>query len=97
VINLNKKIFIVDTNTFITPYKNYYPFDMAPTFWDFFRMNIENEKIVILSKVHEEVLKGNDDLSRWIQSLNATIVDHRQQSILANYSQVLTHIEKGCW
>ncbi len=25
--------FLIDSNIFITPYQNYYPFDLAPGFW----------------------------------------------------------------
>ncbi len=90
---MNKEIFTVDANTFITPYKTYYPFDFAPTFWDFLKTNIENGNIALLNKVFAEVQKGNDALSNWIQSLDATAIDHRQPLILANYSAVLTHIQ----
>ena len=28
-----RKIFLVDANTLIAPYRGYYPFDLAPKFW----------------------------------------------------------------
>jgi len=92
---MNNEVFLVDSNTFITPYKTYYPFDIAPSFWMFLRENIENGNIVILSKVYEEVERGKDSLSEWLQNIDFAQADHRVPKILAIYGQVLTHIQDG--
>ncbi len=38
---MSKEIFLVDTNTFITPYKTYYLFDFASSFWTFLRSTLK--------------------------------------------------------
>jgi hypothetical protein len=93
MISNGRKVYLVDSNTFITPFKNYYPFDFAPSFWEFFGNNILNGNIAVLSKVYDEVSKGTDELSVWIKGLNFTKIDHRASDILSKYQVVLTHIQ----
>lgn len=92
---MSNELFLVDTNTFITPYKTFYPFDFAPSFWDFLRDNIESGKITVLQKVFDEVIKGNDSLSEWLKDLSFTKIDHRTPDVLNAYGEVLHHIQCG--
>jgi len=92
-MSANSKIYLVDSDTFITPFKTYYPFDFAPPFWEFFGNNILCGNIAVLSKVYAEVSKGTDDLSAWIKGLGLTVVDHRTPDIISKYQDVLTHIQ----
>jgi len=78
----NRKVYLMDSNTFIAPFKMYYPFDFAPSFWDFLGSNISDGKIVVLKKVYDEVAKGTDDLSVWIEGLGLATIDHRTPEIL---------------
>jgi hypothetical protein len=87
------KIFLVDTNVFITPFEAYYPFDFAPSFWTFLETNILNGNIKVLSKVYDEVTKGNDDLAQWIARLDFKQIDHREPKIQNSYGVVLAHIQ----
>jgi hypothetical protein len=73
-MNIQRKSFLIDTNTFITPFKEYYPFDFAPSFWRFLGENILNENISVLSKVYDEVVKVADDLSNLIEIMKFLIL-----------------------
>ena len=92
-MNKSNKVYLVDSNTFITPFKTYYPFDFAPSFWSFLGNNIMNNNIAVLSKVYEEVAKGTDDLAKWITGLGLTVIDHRTPAIIGKYQDVLAHIQ----
>jgi hypothetical protein len=94
-MNIQRKPFLIDTNTFITPFKEYYPFDFAPSFWRFLGENILNGNISVLSKVYDEVAKGTDDLSKWISGLGLTVVDHNNSVIFSKYQEVLTYIQES--
>ena len=85
--------YLMDSNTFITPFKTYYPFDFALSFWKFLSRNILNGNIMILKKVYDEVSKGTDELSNWIGTLGLTTVDHRESTIIRKYQEVLEHIQ----
>ena len=48
-MNKNCERFLIDANTIITPYNHYYPFDLAPIFWQLLKENVEDERIMILT------------------------------------------------
>lgn len=43
--------FMIDTNSFITPYRQYYAFDFTRAFWEQLEQNINDGKIVMLDMV----------------------------------------------
>jgi hypothetical protein len=88
-----KKPYLVDSNTFITPYKTYYPFDFAPSYWVFLHHHIEIGNIALSSKVYDEICMGTDELSTWIRCLSAHQIDHRTPDVLKCYGEVLSYIQ----
>ena len=91
-----QEIFLIDSNSFITPHNQYYPFDFAPGFWDQLKDNIACGNIAILDMVKSEILHGNDDLMRWMGQLEiGNYIDHRKPEILERYGQVLSHIQNN--
>lgn len=86
--------FLVDANTFITPYRGYYPFDLAPKFWRNLEGKIVDGSIVILDKVFDELYAGRDDLSEWLSNINpCTQIIHKNPDIITVYSDILAHIQ----
>ena len=86
--------FLIDANVFVTPYRQYYPFDLAPSFWEKLGGLIKDGTIVVMDMVKAEVLQGTDDLSDWMSSLEiGDYLDRRQPEIIAKYTEVLTHIQ----
>lgn len=43
-----QEIFLLDANSFITPYKHYYAFDLIVPYWDEIVKYIKNGRIVVL-------------------------------------------------
>jgi len=86
-------IFLVDTNCFIAPYKQYYSFSIAPGFWTFLKKEIGNGNIMMLDLVYAEIKKGSDALSDWIDGLGVVPVDRREPDIINAYKEVLTHVQ----
>ena len=90
----NKPIFIIDSNSLITPYKLYYSFDLAPKFWNDIEQKIVDGSIVILDKVYDELLAGDDELSTWLSSIpDLSKLSHKDQSIVLAYGEVLNYIQ----
>lgn len=86
--------FLIDANVFVTPYRQYYPFDLAPSFWEKLEELIKDGTVVVLDMVKAEVLQGTDDLSNWMGSLEiGDYLDRRQPEIIAKYTEVLTHLQ----
>lgn len=91
---MNTPRFLVDTNTLITPYLNYYPFDFAPGFWKQLEAYITSGEIAILDLVKNEILQGNDSLSAWIKSLHiGNYFNHRDIRIISQYRNVLQAVQ----
>jgi len=90
----SKTVFLIDTNSLITPYRMYYPFDLAPNFWRCMETRIKDGSIVILDKVYDELLKGKDALSNWLVGIGPfNQIEHKDPSIIKKYGEVLAHIQ----
>lgn len=90
------KIYLIDSNSLITPFEKYYPFDFAKRFWKQLETNIAKGNIVILDMVKSEITKKDDELSDWIGDLATTnFIDHRNIAIIEIYRQVLESIKNN--
>ncbi len=91
-----RDIFLIDTNSLITPKVVYYPMDLAPTFWGLMTEKIEDGSIAILDLVKKEILKPErkDDLANWVIKLNIkNYIHHREPEIVFKYAEVLQYIQ----
>lgn len=87
--------FLLDSNTFITPYRRFYPFDFAPGFWDQLEKNLKNDNVTVLDVVVLEVSKMEDGLSDWISQLdNFDPETVKTPTVIANYRKVLSYVQK---
>lgn len=93
----SSETFLIDSSALIAPYRLYYAFDIAPSFWKYLKECFESGKIVLLDKVLSELKKGGeeDDLSRWVKENEDlfTILTFKTESIITNYSVVLRYLQ----
>lgn len=66
---METEIFLIDSNSLMTPHLTYYPFDFAKSFWTQMEEQIAQGRIVILDTVKAEILKGNDSLQEWMEHI----------------------------
>ena len=91
---MSKEVFLIDSNSLITPNLNFYPFDLAPGFWRQMSDGVESGEIAIIDLVEDEILKGNDSLKDWLSVLNVkNYIKHDESDIIKAYSDVLVHIQ----
>lgn len=89
----NKEVFIIDSNALITPYKFYYSFEIAPKFWDVVAKHIALKNIVVFDKVFDEISSKDDQLSRWIKSIdNLEQIRFKDSEIIGNYGEIMNYI-----
>ena len=50
--------FLVDSNSFVAPYRQYYAFDLVPIYWDELSKKADKGRIVLLDMVKAEIDKG---------------------------------------
>ena len=94
-VELSKK-YLIDANSLIRPARAYYPFDFAPSFWQQLHPKISLDKIAVLDKVRDEILKGTDELSTWISALpNECILSTQDIQIIQTYRDVLGFIQQS--
>ncbi|MGI6433323.1 MAG: DUF4411 family protein [Sphaerochaetaceae bacterium] len=96
-MKLDRAIYLIDTNSLITPKATYYPFDFAPKFWQSMAEKIQDGSIAILDLVKKEILKPSikDDLAIWMSNLKiGQYIDHKQQQIVDKYAQVIQFLQK---
>ena len=53
--------FLIASNSFMAPYRQYYAFDLIPTYWDELSQRAESGRQVLLDMVKAEIDKGEDD------------------------------------
>lgn len=93
---MSNEIFLLDTNSFITPHLTYYPFDFAPGFWEQMEFNINNGCIAVLDMVKNEILQCNDSLKNWMEDLEIQrFVDRRTPDILNKYAEVIQAVQNN--
>ncbi len=93
---MNSEIFLIDANSFITPYKLFYSCELAPRFWSQMGIHIKSGRIAILDVVKDEIYTNKDALSDWLDTVGISkIIDRRKQPIISRYSEVLHHVQEN--
>jgi len=86
--------FLIDSNSFITPYRRYYAFDLVPTYWKEISKYANSGRLVLLDMVKAEIDKGEDDLVDWLNKQAGFIIcNHISQEIIGKYQEVLQYIQ----
>lgn len=62
--------YLIDANVFIQAKNLHYGLDFCPAFWDWLIRENAAGKVASIEKVRDEINGGEDDLSRWVQSLD---------------------------
>ncbi|HIA3652971.1 MULTISPECIES: DUF4411 family protein [Enterococcus] len=98
-MNNDVEKFLIDSNAFITPHRNYYQFSFAPTFWELLNQHCSSGKIMTLDMVMGELCREKedekkDDMQIWLESSFTGIpVSSKTQDVLTNYAIVMNHLQ----
>lgn len=102
---MTEEKFLIDSNSFITPARLYYAFDLVPSYWKALSEHSDTGRLILLDMVKEEINKGKDDLSAWInQETGFAICKHVEPAIIGKYQEVMNYLqscrfysEKAIW
>jgi hypothetical protein len=90
----NSSKYLIDTNSFITPYKTFYSFDIAASFWDKLQNEIIKGNLIVLDLVRNELCKVDDELSSWIKKIDTSLIlTTKNPIIVKKYSEILAYIQ----
>lgn len=79
----------------MTPYRQYYAFDLIPTYWEKLAMCTNSGRLVLLDMVKAEIDKGKDDLADWINRQSGFVIcNHISSEVIGQYQKVLQYIQK---
>ncbi|MBO7448735.1 MAG: DUF4411 family protein [Clostridiales bacterium] len=88
--------YLLDSNSFITPYKNYYAFDLVPRYWDMFKAVLMRNDVALLDMVYDEIDAGNDALTEWLKQINGiNILNHREPTVVSKYGEVIRYLSSS--
>lgn len=85
--------YIIDTSCLTQAHRVYYPFDIAPSFWDFMKLHFTNGNFVFTNKVAFEIARGNDALTSWAKDQIPTSAEldcHADANIMAHYGNIMS-------
>ena len=90
----DQEVFLIDSNSFMTPYRRYYAFDLTPSYWKELSKKLPTGRIVTLDMVKDEINKGQDDLTDWINNEKGLVVcNHVTIEIIGKYQEVLQYVQ----
>ncbi len=86
--------FLIDANSFITPYRSYYAFDLIPTYWSRLSGDADAGRLVLLDMVKAEIDKGGDDLAAWLDLQTGFVIcNHVNAEIIDQYQQIMQYLQ----
>lgn len=86
--------FLIDSNSFMAPYRQYYAFDLIPTYWGKLAEKAKTGRLVLLDMVKAEIDKGGDELAEWVERQTGfEICNHITPEIVTKYQEVLQYVQ----
>ena len=88
--------FWMDANSFITPHRTAYRFDMVPQFWDFLKQKAEEGVIAspdfVLGELCGSDPKKEDALEKWAKPLKGIMFLDADEFVQASYKQIADYV-----
>jgi len=89
------RVYLLDTNAFIQPAKQYYQFDIFPSFWKSLCFHAEKGRIISIDKVRDEIEKGKDDVDEWARrEFSNWFMSSDEQCVADVYGQLMKWANK---
>ncbi len=89
---MSSQSYIIDTSCLTQAHRVYYPFDIAPSFWNFMKHQFGNGSLLIINKVKDEIDWGNDALTNWVHAeipAGLHIDCHANANIISHYGSIM--------
>jgi predicted nucleic acid-binding protein len=91
---MNGTKYLLDANVFIEAARRYYAFDLVPAFWKMLINLAENQQIESIDRVRDELLRGSDDLARWVgNDFSGAFSSTADQSVIDTYRNVMAWVQ----
>lgn len=89
--------FLLDANVLIAAHRSYYAFDLCPGFWASIRDGHAAGSIFSTIRVHDEVKKGGDALTKWLaaEMPSGFFLDDGAAEIAAEFAPMMAWVASG--
>lgn len=86
-------MYVLDANVFIGAHREYYSFDIVPSFWKTLLKLADKSKICSIDKIHNEIVNPNekepDQLHEWTsENFRDYFEKTDAQDVLQNYAKI---------
>ncbi|MFH0990326.1 MAG: DUF4411 family protein [bacterium] len=83
--------YLLDADVFITAARNYYAFDLVPSFWDNLTRLADDHQIASIDRIREQLVAGNDRLAEWITqgNLSHSFLSTDDADVIAAYRDIV--------
>lgn len=83
-----------DTDVLIQSKNGPYGFDIVPAFWDWLESQFSAGTIFTSKLVYGELVKGRDELSKWIQLRNRDYFIEPDENVQSIYQQIADYVNR---
>ncbi len=73
--------YALDANVLIEAKNRHYGLDFCPAFWDWILQQYAEGKVLSIRQIKDELMAGDDDLSRWVKEHGEMFKDMDEQTI----------------
>ena len=93
--NGNRKLYLLDTNIFITAYDHYYAFDICPGFWECLEHHCRDGQVMSIDRVREE-LKKPLELVSWARKVpGGMFLPTLEEATVKIYNNIMSWVEEN--
>jgi hypothetical protein len=88
--------YLIDANVFMTAHRQWYPFDLAPGFWEQL-VEKASSRIVIIEEIQKEIRKGQDLLVKWYERecTNFTVIGMPGLDVIESYRTIINSVNNS--
>lgn len=82
--------YLIDASVFIQAARQYYAFDIVPSFWPRLLNLAADGTVFTIDRVYDEILRGKDALAAWmVQHFSHGVVCSEESSVVETYSGII--------
>lgn len=86
--------YLIDSNILITSFRSTYPMDIFTAFWEKILEQFCLGNILLIDRVHDELIAGDDILKDWIieNEQDITVLCSDDVNIISEYSEIMQQV-----
>lgn len=90
---VEKPVYLLDTDIFISAARSYYAFDVAPGFWQALIEQARNGRVLSIDRVKDEIMRGKDELAKWAKDkFKNWFVSTGDRQVISSYRQIMAWV-----